>query len=109
EEPADTTVERRDHGAAIVVSALRRCVDACGKLGFALNALARDPRERSLRVQRLLAWCDELARSSLARWHSVVRPLVRSAMRWNHTMMSDIRCCRVRWCERTSRGRWSLS
>src|SRR5699024_12465703 len=55
EEPADTTVERRDHCADMVVSALRRCVDAGGKLASALNALARGPRERSLRAQRLLA------------------------------------------------------
>src|SRR5699024_11976072 len=32
EEPAETTVERRDHCADRVVSALRRCVDASGKL-----------------------------------------------------------------------------
>src|SRR5699024_2626378 len=32
EEPAETTAERRDHCADMVVSALHRCVDASGKL-----------------------------------------------------------------------------
>src|SRR5699024_6948404 len=31
EEPTETTVERRDHCADMVVSALHRCVDASGK------------------------------------------------------------------------------